>query len=1081
MKKIHFLVLFIMLSFTFNVNALKRNSDELKNRKVCEKIELAKANIDGTITKVECYPDYNTAKNKMDELEDKSLIILERSNNITKVVDAKYALAYLDRGDKVTYLYSNSSVNSSITYMDNYSGYGAPDAALLSINYSNKAAKIRIGSVTGWVKNNEYVIIPVNWVKSWSYYKVADSGLYHYYAKDIENSGYSQASRLIDIKPDYLENMNYRSYDGIYFYKDFIDMIDDYRSGKNEKAVNKDNPYYNYYQYLPHRSKTNYDIDDFDSYLRNVLGFKGSLFGKFLTNNYSVMYGTSEYYLFAEKMYGANALSIFSLGRHESANGKSAIAYNKNNIFGHNAVDGAAYSSATGYLDVRSSIYTHGYGYVNNLYARVGSSTYNGSHFGNKNTGMNVMYASDVYWGEKAASLYFEFDKANGLLDRNYYQLIVSTHSDVYARIAPNTKANAAYMIKKSNIPFIVLEEVKGETVGGSDIWYKVQSDSNITSDGRIISGNSTWPEYNWDGVVYVHSNYFKKINDAKKTDGTYNRPSDVKKDVNSSTITTNADKSKYTPEVGLISTDKDYFYSSTLTNKKGTIKKNSYVVILEKIANDDSTSYLILTDYGTIQKAWISSENVKIVKKDLLRVTISDAKQSINVLDKIGGNSVLNVYNGSFIPIVDKEISGGKLYLKVQYRINDSILYGYVDATINNITYTTDYINAKPVINAKDQTLFINEKFDPLNGVSGTDTEDGNITKNIIITSNNVNTSKIGNYQVTYSLTDSYGNKVTKTIKIDVVKRTTSKALFMFDSLKHVENNKFTFSGFMAVAGMDNKTVKQELIFVNEKTKKEYSFTLTNWKDYPYDMTNYDDDKKYDYSGGWFNTTIDLTKEVLPNGNYTIYVKVINGTFEAKTLFNNIGYAEMTRRANGDGRGFSIDTDFTTSNSPTVFIVRDELISNDIPKNNDPMYNFFNEIKFDNSKLTVKGTSHSFGVSFAAKDQVERKLVLENTVDYSRYEFDLGSITNGDYKVTLIMSDNLDKTRAWFNNTVDLSTLPKGNYVMYIKNIVNNTTYYGEIIDVAYTDFSKINNDIYKISRNDKIRLRLELDVNKT
>ena len=187
-------------------------------------------------------------------------------------------------------------------------------------------------------------------------------------------------------------------------------MIDDYRSGKHEKAVNKDKGYYNYYQYLPHRSKTNYDIDDFDSYLRNVLNFKGSLYGKMLTSNNSVMYGTSEYYLYAEKLYGANALSIFSLGRHESANGRSTIAYNKNNIFGHNAVDGAAYSNATGYLDVRSSIYTHGYGYINYLYAKVGSSTYNGSHFGNKNTGMNVMYASDVFWGEKAASYYYSFD-----------------------------------------------------------------------------------------------------------------------------------------------------------------------------------------------------------------------------------------------------------------------------------------------------------------------------------------------------------------------------------------------------------------------------------------------------------------------------------------------------------------------------------------------------------------------------------------------------------------------------------------------------------------------------------------------
>ena len=1078
MSKLKYLVFLTVLSFSFNVYALRRDSDELKNRKVCEKFELANANTDGSITKVNCYNDYNTAKNKMDESSDKSLIILERSNDVTKVIDAKYALAYLDRGDKVTYLYSGSNLKTSITYMDNYYGYGAPDAAFLEINYSNKAAKIKIGGATGWVKNGEYIIIPTNWVKSWSYYKVSDNGLYHYYAKDIENTGYSQSNRLIDIKPDGINNANYKSYDGNYFYSTFQDMIDDYRTNKHEKAVNKDKAYYNYYQYLPHRSKTNYDIDDFDSYLRNVLGFKGSLYGKFLTNNYSVMYGTSEYYLFAEKMYGANALSIFSLGRHESGNGRSAIAYSKNNIFGHNAVDGAAYSSATGYLDVRSSIYTHGYGYINNLYARVGSSTYNGSHFGNKNTGMNVMYASDVYWGEKAASYYFSFDKENGFLDRNFYQLIVSTYSDVYARTAPNTSSSVAYTIKKSNTPFIVLEEVKGETVGGSDIWYKVQSDTNIGDDGKIISGNSSWPEYNWNGVVYVHSNYFKKINDAKRENGTYNKPTDINKDVNGSKITTNADKTKYTPEVGLLNKDTDYYYSSTLTNKKGQVKKNSYVVILEKIVNGDDTSYLIITNYGTIQKAWISSQNVKIVKKDLLSVNITEAKKYISVLDKVDGTSVLNVYNGSFIPIVDKLVKNGNTYLKVQYQINDSILYGYVDSSLNNITYTTDYINIKPVITASDKELIINDSFDPIKGIKGTDTEDGDITSKIKVVSNNVDMTKVGSYEVKYSLTDSYGDTVTKVIKVVVKNRTQLNALAVFSGIKQVEKNKFNFTGFIAVAGMNNKDIKKELIFVNEQTKKEYTFTLTNWKDYPFEMTNIDDKENYDYSGGWFNTTFDLTKEILPNGNYTLYVKATNGSYEAKTIFTNITYQEMSKRSKGDGREFSIDIDYSTLYSPLIFSVRDTLISLDTPKTDDPMYNTFTSFKLDNNNLSIKGTSHSYGVSFGVKDEVERKIVFESINDFTRYEYDLGSITNGDYQVTLSVSDNKDKTRAWYNKTVNLDSLPKGNYVVYIKNTVNKITYYGELIDVAYTDFSKINNDKYKFKRNDNVRLRLELEV---
>ena len=1081
MRYLKYFVLFVVLSFSLNVYALRRDSSDLKNRKVCEKIELAKANTDGSVTKVACYTDYNSAKSKMDETDDDSLIILERSNSVTKVIDAKYALLYLDHGDVNTDIYNNSSFSSSITYMNNCSDYGATDAAFLGINYSNKAAKLKISGVTGWIKSGNYYIIPINWLKSHSYYKVTDNGLYHYYSKDIENGNYSQSNRLLDDKPEFLNKGNYKSYDGIYFYSVYKDMIDDYRSGKHDKAVNKDNAYYNYYQYLPHRSKTNYDIDDFDSYIRSVLGFKGSLYGKKLTDKYSVMYGTSEYYLFAEKMYGANALSIFSLGRHESANGRSYIAYNKNNIFGHNAVDGAAYSSATGYLDVRSSIYTHGYGYINYGYARVADWRYNGSHFGNKGTGMNVQYASDVYWGEKAASYYYEFDKANGYLDRDFYQLIVSNTTNINTRSAPNTKASIPYVIKKANVPFVLLEEVEGETVAGSNIWYKIQSDSNVSNSGSLIGSNSsTWPEYNWNGVVYVHSSYFTKINEAKKEDGTYNKPTDILKDVNNQTLTTNATKTKYTPQVGIISTDKDFYYTSTLSNKKGTIKKDSYVVILEKIVEEDNTNYLIITNYGTIQKAWISSENVRIVNKDLLEVNISDANKTISVLDKIGGTSVLSVYNGSFIPIVDKILQNDKLYLKVQYKNNDTISYGYVDSTISNISYTLNYINIKPVINATDRSTIINEEFDPMEGVTGEDYEDGVITSNIKIESNNVNINKIGTYEIKYSLTDSYGEKVEKTIKITVANRKQGTSLFMFDGLKHETSNNFTFSGFIAVAGMDNKTIKQELIFVDEITKQEYIFSLTKWTDYPYEMTNVDDKKPYDYSGGWFKTTIDLTKEKLPNGNYNIYVHVINGATEAKTLFTNVAYLEMTRRAKGDNREFIIDVDYSTLNSPLVFGVRDELISLDIPKSTDPMYNFFTNIKLENDNLTIKGTSHSYGVSFSINDNVSRKLILENTTDYTKYEFDLGSITNGDYQVTLAVSDNLDKTKAWYNKTIDLSSIPSGKYVLYIENTVNNISYYGEIIDVAYTDFTKINNDKYKFNRNDNIRLRLELTVTK-
>lgn len=1080
MRKLKLFVFLLLVCLQIPVLALTRNSSELINRKACSKIEVAYALDNGNIEKIECYDNYNDAKKKMNELEESNVIILERSSDVTRIIDAKYALAYLDKGkDALTYIYSNNNVKKSLTYMNNYKDYGATDAAYLELNYSNKAIKVRIGGVTGWIKNGEYYIIPVNWVKAASYYSINDKEIKHFYSKDIETT-YSQSCRTLGPRPSFdIASNVYKSYDGIYFYSDVYTMIDDYRKGEHNLAVNKDNAYYNYYLYLPHRSKTNYSIDDIDSYIRNVLNFKGSLYAKTKPSNYSALYGSSEYFEYSEKIYGANALSVLSLSRNESANGTSKIAIDKNNIFGHNAVDGAAHSSSTGYLDIRSSIYSHGYGYINYGYAEVADSRYHGSHFGNKNTGMNVMYASDVYWGEKAANYYYGFDKDNGMLDYNYYQLVLSTSSNVNTRISPKTSAKIPFVIKQKDLPFILLDEVEGEEFKGSKIWYKIQADSNIKSDGSLIASNkTTWPNYNWDGAVYVHSSYLIKINESVKEEGKYHSPKDIVKDVNTYTIKTNANSTKYTPEVVKVEEDIPFFYTSTLMDKKGTIKKDSFLVVLEKVLDEEETRYLVITDYSTNQKAWINSEKTKLVQKDLLSVNVPDSGGYISLLDKPTGNVVLKSYSGNFLPIVGREKVGDKTFLKVQYKVSSSINYGYIDSSTSNISYTLNYLNTKPVIEVEDKAILINTTFNPLEDVLGIDLEDGDITKKIKVVKNSVNTSKIGSYEVTYELTDSYGDTVQETINVEVFKRDDTDALFMYNSLKHLENNIFEVSGFIAVKGMDNINITKKMIFQNQNTNEEFIFDLTSWKDYPYEMSSLSDKKAYNYQDGWFKNNLDLSS--LPNGDYTIYVQAINDKKEAKTLFTNIAYMDMTRRCKGKDKEYLIEIDYSTLNSPLLFSVRNSLLSLDVPETLDPMYNFFDQIKIDNNKLSIRGTSHNIGVNLGIKDDVERTIVLENIETFQRYEFNLGSITNGDYPIKLAVPDNLDKTRAWYDNTFDLSNVLNGQYAFYIKNKVNNKTFYGEIIDVAYTDFSSINNKNYVLRRNDDIRLRLELVVNK-
>ncbi|MEG2504710.1 MAG: DUF5011 domain-containing protein, partial [Carnobacterium sp.] len=86
---------------------------------------------------------------------------------------------------------------------------------------------------------------------------------------------------------------------------------------------------------------------------------------------------------------------------------------------------------------------------------------------------------------------------------------------------------------------------------------------------------------------------------------------------------------------------------------------------------------------------------------------------------------------------------------------------------------------NVAPVIKASDKVLFVGDLFNPLDDVSVSDFEDGEIKLNKEnITFNDVDTSKAGNYQVTYSVVDSAGATANKTIAVTVNTKVVNKTL---------------------------------------------------------------------------------------------------------------------------------------------------------------------------------------------------------------------------------------------------------------------------------------------------------------
>ncbi|MBC1563587.1 LPXTG cell wall anchor domain-containing protein, partial [Listeria booriae] len=138
----------------------------------------------------------------------------------------------------------------------------------------------------------------------------------------------------------------------------------------------------------------------------------------------------------------------------------------------------------------------------------------------------------------------------------------------------------------------------------------------------------------------------------------------------------------------------------------------------------------------------------------------------------------------GSFDPmagVTASDTEDGNVTDKVTVTANDvdtsavgtyHVTYSVTDSDGNTTTKTITVIvtsNDAPVITASDKTLKKGGSFDPMAGVSASDTEDGNVTDKVTVTANDVDTSAVGTYHVTYSVTDSDGNTTTKTITVTV------------------------------------------------------------------------------------------------------------------------------------------------------------------------------------------------------------------------------------------------------------------------------------------------------------------------
>ncbi|WP_415820377.1 immunoglobulin-like domain-containing protein, partial [Listeria booriae] len=252
----------------------------------------------------------------------------------------------------------------------------------------------------------------------------------------------------------------------------------------------------------------------------------------------------------------------------------------------------------------------------------------------------------------------------------------------------------------------------------------------------------------------------------------------------------------------------------------------------------------------------------------------------------------------GTFNPLADVSATDpedGNLTSSVKITANDvdttkagvyHVTYSVTDSdgnvTTKQVTVTV-VSNDFPTIEATDHTLKKGATFDPLADVSATDKEDGDLTKDIKVTANDIDTSKEGTYHVTYTVTDSDNNTTTKTITVTV----TSNEVPTIEATDHTLKKGDTFNPLADVSAADKEDgdmTKDIKITANDvDTSKEGTYHVT------YAVTDSDD----------HTTTKTITVTVLSNDAPTI--EATDHSLKKGTTFDPLADVSAADKEDGD------------------------------------------------------------------------------------------------------------------------------------------------------------------------------------
>ena len=194
-------------------------------------------------------------------------------------------------------------------------------------------------------------------------------------------------------------------------------------------------------------------------------------------------------------------------------------------------------------------------------------------------------------------------------------------------------------------------------------------------------------------------------------------------------------------------------------------------------------------TKPGKYEVTYKVTDNQGATRRKTIIVTVNPKMEPMNAAPVIKAEDKTITVGDTFDPmdgVTATDAEDGNLTAKIEVKKNDvdtttpgkyEVTYKVTDnqgaSFTKSITVTVnpkmEVLNAVPTIDAADKTITVGDTFDPKDGVTATDAEDGDLTAKIIVEKNDVDTTKAGKYEVTYKVTDRQGATRTKTITVTV------------------------------------------------------------------------------------------------------------------------------------------------------------------------------------------------------------------------------------------------------------------------------------------------------------------------